>query len=175
MNNHRMCKMVFDTLSKSSVEKESLGRGDRVTFEYYSGRYELHQLHFRKAREQLSWSFNNCHIQATQQRRYSLPSARLTQVNIHLLSDCIITNWNTSFTKLTTRILFGQNFRTNDSRCSTRKFRIIVLGILWRIKRMVTAYGNMACITRKIRNIMLESLHTKMVLPTTLSKLIVVF
>ena len=72
MNNHRMCKMVFDTLSKSSIEKETLGKGDRVTFEYYLGRYELHQLHFRKARDQLLWCFNNCHIKAQQQQR-SLP------------------------------------------------------------------------------------------------------
>ena len=35
MNNHRMCKMVFDTLSKSSIEKSTLGKADRVTFEYY--------------------------------------------------------------------------------------------------------------------------------------------
>jgi hypothetical protein len=70
MNNHRMCKMVFDSLSKSSIEKSTLGKSDRVTFEYYLGRYELHHLHFRKAREQLLWCFNNCHINAPHQWRY---------------------------------------------------------------------------------------------------------
>ena len=71
MNNFRLCKMVFDTLSKSSIEKETLGRGDRVTFEYYSGRYALHHLQFRKAREQLLYAFNLCHIQCPQQQRSS--------------------------------------------------------------------------------------------------------
>lgn len=71
MNNHRMCKMVFDTLSNSSIEKSTLGKADRVTFEYYQGRYELHHLRFRKARESLLWSFNNCHVRALQQKRYS--------------------------------------------------------------------------------------------------------
>lgn len=70
MNNHRMCKMVFDTLSKSSIDKTTLSKSDRVTFEYYLGRYELHHLHFRKAREQLLWCFHNCHNHAHQQKRY---------------------------------------------------------------------------------------------------------
>ena len=69
MNNHRMCKMVFDTLSKSSIDKNTLQKADRVTFEYYNGRYELHHLHFRNARERLFWCFDNCHINAPKQRK----------------------------------------------------------------------------------------------------------
>jgi nuclear mRNA export protein PCID2/THP1 len=71
MNNHRMCKMVFDTLSKSGIERGMLGRGDRVTFEYYLGRYELHQLHFRRAREHLLYCFHNCLLNAPNQQRYT--------------------------------------------------------------------------------------------------------
>src|SRR5271169_4776499 len=80
MNNHRMCKMVFETLSKSNIEKDSLGKGDRVAFEYYLGRYELHQLHFRAARDRLLWCFNDCHINAHQQRRYSTRFSSSTDI-----------------------------------------------------------------------------------------------
>jgi hypothetical protein len=62
--------MVFDTLSKSSIDKSTLNKADRVTFEYYVGRYELHTLHFRKARDQLLWCLQNCHAQAHSQQRY---------------------------------------------------------------------------------------------------------
>src|SRR2546423_3096959 len=70
MNNHRMCKMVFDTLSKSSIDKTTLQKADRVTFEYYCGRYELHHLQFRNARRHLLYCFENCHVKAIKQRRY---------------------------------------------------------------------------------------------------------
>jgi nuclear mRNA export protein PCID2/THP1 len=70
MDNHRMCKMVFDTLSKSAIEKNTLSKADRVTFEYYQGRYELHNLQFSKAREHLLFCFDHCHIAASKQKRY---------------------------------------------------------------------------------------------------------
>lgn len=81
MNNHRMCKMVFDTLSKSNIDKNTLGKADRVTFEYYQGRYELHHLHFRKARQHLIYCFNNVHHAAYKQRRYPLPTFRPLTAN----------------------------------------------------------------------------------------------
>ena len=62
--------MVFDSISKSGIPKEGLSKADRVTFEYYLGRYELHHLHFRKARESLLYCFNNVHFLAYKQRRY---------------------------------------------------------------------------------------------------------
>ena len=64
-----MCKMVFDTLSKSSITISSLGKADRVTFEYYQARYELHNFHFRQARELLLRCFDSCHVNAHQQKR----------------------------------------------------------------------------------------------------------
>jgi len=72
MNNHRMCKMVFDTLAKSSITVSSLGKADRVTFEYYQARYELHNFHFRQARELLLRCLDTCHANAVQQKRYLL-------------------------------------------------------------------------------------------------------
>ena len=71
MNNHRMCKMVFDTLSKSSIDRATLTKADSVTFEYYLGRYELHHLNFRKARELLLRCFDRCYPQAFKEKRYS--------------------------------------------------------------------------------------------------------
>jgi hypothetical protein len=70
-----MCKMMFDTLSKSTVERSALSKADRVTFEYYLGRYELHHLNFRKARELLLQCFDNCHPQAFKQKRYAFAIA----------------------------------------------------------------------------------------------------
>jgi len=80
MGNHRICKMVFDTLSKSGIEKMTLGKADRVTFDYYSGRYELHNLKFRRAREHLLSAFDHCHINARKQQRSptNFPCPQLT-------------------------------------------------------------------------------------------------
>ena len=80
-----MCRMVFDTLSKSGIDKTTLGKADRVTFEYYSGRYELHNLKFRRAREHLLFAFDHCHINARKQQR-SRPNLPCPQLVLYALS-----------------------------------------------------------------------------------------
>jgi hypothetical protein len=76
--------MVFDTLSKSGIEVTTLRKADRVTFEYYQGRYELHHLHFRKAREHLLYCFDNVHLQTPKQQRYTILTISLIQTNSDL-------------------------------------------------------------------------------------------
>jgi hypothetical protein len=130
MNNHRLCNMVFDTLSKSSIDKGSLARGDRVTFEYYSGRYALHHLHFRKAREQLLYAFNLCHIQCPQQQRSPLPrphahrsSRRMLtmQINFHIPRNSILTTRNFPLSPPPPQIPTCRDIHSHHPSCQTGK------------------------------------------------------
>ena len=66
----------FDSISKNIVSSGVVfggyGRGDKVGYRYYMGRYYLSQQQYSRARAHLLWSFNNCTNSASGNKRLIL-------------------------------------------------------------------------------------------------------